>query len=162
MFKKITQKLKNRLSFVTDKELYEALGMTKSRFNGRKGLNSIPYEEIIILCIKRDISLDWLFDNKITDGAGASTSINNLNSGVSVSNGAITGDIHFNGGEKIITTLNPDDFAAPQTAAEVVENLKYCPKPFIDELHNKVQAFKTIAKRGISPRPKPKPRKKSD
>ena len=65
-FIEITDRLKDILSRelgekrVYDKDLAEALGISKEYFSMMKKRNRLPLEEIVNFCAKRNISINWL------------------------------------------------------------------------------------------------------
>ena len=60
----IMEKLKNKLNISSDSQIAEKLGINRSNFGERKKRNSIPYENLVILCKKEKISLDFILNNE--------------------------------------------------------------------------------------------------
>ncbi len=68
-FKEITERIKDIISGevdgkVTDSNVAKVLGFTQTGFASRKLRNSLPYEEIILFCVERNISINWLLFNQ--------------------------------------------------------------------------------------------------
>ena len=63
-FKKIMDRIKNILNLKSDGEIAEKLELSKQNYSEKKRKNSIPYENLINLCEKENISTDFLFYNK--------------------------------------------------------------------------------------------------
>ncbi|MDR2905880.1 MAG: hypothetical protein LBU73_08000 [Helicobacteraceae bacterium] len=60
-FREIEKKLDKALDLTTNEERAEALGMEYGAYIARKTRRAIPFAEVIILCKRHKISLDWLF-----------------------------------------------------------------------------------------------------
>ena len=63
-FNKIMDKLKKILNINSDTELAEKMELSRSNYSERKQRNSIPYENLINLCKKEKISIDYLLKNE--------------------------------------------------------------------------------------------------
>ena len=63
-FEEIMHKIKTKLNINSDSKMSEILGISKGNYSERKQRNSIPYENLIILCKKEKISIDLLFKNE--------------------------------------------------------------------------------------------------
>jgi hypothetical protein len=75
----IIDNLKDILSYelgdtrVYDKDVANALGISKESLCHHKRKNSIPYEAIIYFCAKRQISINWVLFNQLPKSLEAST-----------------------------------------------------------------------------------------
>ncbi|MDR2152603.1 MAG: helix-turn-helix domain containing protein [Helicobacteraceae bacterium] len=131
-FEEVEKRLKIAFSVSLDSELAKILGMSKASYSKRKKANAIPYESIIIECVKRQISSDWIFGNKVSD-ASTPTIIN--------------GDtISVNAGHGNQISINNKNFPDLDEAADIVKNLHFAPKPFLDMLLEKLYQFKKMTK----------------
>ena len=66
-FDEVILVLKNKLNIKTSKDLAERLNLTSTAFSERKRTNSIPFNEIIELCIKEKIDLNEIFFNTLDE-----------------------------------------------------------------------------------------------
>ena len=64
-FKIIMEKIKKKLNISSDTELSDKLGIKRTNYSEKKRNNSIPYENITILCKKENISIDFILNNVI-------------------------------------------------------------------------------------------------
>ena len=126
-FTTVEQRLKARLGITKDTEYAKALGLGRGAYATRKSNGSIPYQHIIALCAQQQISLDWLFFNNQQQGSVMGTN-------------AI---ININGHQQI--QLGGKDFADTKEVLEIVECLRFAPKPFLDGLLNKLRQFRDMA-----------------
>jgi hypothetical protein len=108
--------------------------MSKASYSKRKKANAIPYDEISIARIKQQISLNWLFDNNALIPAVSASTIVGDNS------------INVNIGDGNQITIGAKDFADAGEAAEIVKNLRFAPKPYLDALLEKLRQFRDLAK----------------
>ena len=60
-FAVVMGRLKSALGLKTDAALYQLLGMSSSTYANRKSGGSIPYEQVIALCVSRSVNINWLF-----------------------------------------------------------------------------------------------------
>lgn len=56
----VFDRLKKALSITSDVELAERLGVSKSGLNGYRVRDTIPFAQIVELCKKESMSLDWI------------------------------------------------------------------------------------------------------
>ena len=56
----VFDRLKKALSIASDVELAERLGVSKSGLNGYRVRDTIPFAQIVELCKKESMSLDWI------------------------------------------------------------------------------------------------------
>lgn len=63
-FDNIIDNLKQELEIISDSKIAEELGLTRSSYGERKKRKSIPYENIIILCKNKKISIDLILKNE--------------------------------------------------------------------------------------------------
>jgi hypothetical protein len=56
----VFDRLKKALSIASDVELAERLGVSKSGLNGYRVRDTIPFAQIVDLCKKESMSLDWI------------------------------------------------------------------------------------------------------
>jgi transcriptional regulator with XRE-family HTH domain len=131
-FSAVAEKLKAKIGVVQDRELAAELGVAKSAYATRKRNKSIFYEEIIALCEKRGISLDWLFLDRPE-----------RNDGAIIANHSVVGD----GNQNI--HIGAKDFADFGEVAKIVENLRYAPKPFLDNFLDKLLQFRALFEKTI-------------
>jgi hypothetical protein len=61
-FEVVAIKLKVAVGAASDDELAKALGVTATAYRGAKARRQLPLKHILSMCIKRKISLDWLFE----------------------------------------------------------------------------------------------------
>lgn len=64
-FNEIMDKIKKCLNITSDTELAEKMELSRSNYSERKQRNSIPYENLINLCKKENISIDYILKNEI-------------------------------------------------------------------------------------------------
>lgn len=78
-FDEVTDRLKEKLGFVDDKELVALMdGMSTSAFSQRRRKGALPYEDYINICRDRGISIDYVikgkpesFEAELTGGTGS-------------------------------------------------------------------------------------------
>ena len=58
--KHVFDRLKKALSITSDVEIAERLGVSKSGLNGYRVRDTIPFAQIVKLCKKESMSLDWI------------------------------------------------------------------------------------------------------
>ena len=58
--KHVFDRLKKALSIISDVEIAERLGVSKSGLNGYRVRDTIPFAQIVKLCKKESMSLDWI------------------------------------------------------------------------------------------------------
>lgn len=63
-FNEIIDKIKKCLNITSDTELAEKMELSRSNYSERKQRNSIPYENLINLCKKENISIDYILKNE--------------------------------------------------------------------------------------------------
>lgn len=63
-FTEIMQRIKEQLNLHSDTQLAEKLGITRSNYSEKKRNNSIPYENLLILCKENNLSIDYLLNNQ--------------------------------------------------------------------------------------------------
>ncbi len=56
----INERLKGVLNVTSDQAIAEALGMSPSNWSNRKRVGSVPFENLVSLCISRKVNIDWL------------------------------------------------------------------------------------------------------
>jgi hypothetical protein len=101
------------------------------RYSRRKAQGAIPYDEIIAFCNAQNISLDLIFGN-----------------GANTQKSTIIGDainVNIGSGDGNTITIGARDFADASEATEIVKNLRFAPKPYLDEILSKLRKFRAIA-----------------
>lgn len=63
-FNEIMDRLKKTLKINSDTELAEKMELSRSNYSERKQRNSVPYENLINLCKKENISIDYILKNE--------------------------------------------------------------------------------------------------
>jgi phage repressor protein C with HTH and peptisase S24 domain len=69
-FEEVMQRLKNKLGLESDASIARILNMTPPAYTERKRRESLPYEQIIDICRKRGISIDYLITGKTEEFSG--------------------------------------------------------------------------------------------
>ena len=108
-FNIIINNLKYELNIDTDRELSERLGLNRGSFSERKVRKSLPYKQIVELCLTQNISLDKIFTDNL--------SIDYKN-------------------QKILS-VDLDKYSDEKDIIEVIELLKFISKETLIKLKNK-------------------------
>lgn len=64
----IIERIKNTFNIEKDKDIAELLEVSHQVFGNWKSREKIPYEEIISLCLKKDIDLKFILNGTIDEG----------------------------------------------------------------------------------------------
>ncbi len=115
-FNIIINNLKYELKIDTDKELSERLGLNRGSFSERKVRQSLPYKQIIELCLTQNISLDKIFTNNLS--------------------------IDYKNKEILIIDL--DKYSDEKDIIEIIELLKCVSKNTLTKLKNKLFKIKNM------------------
>jgi hypothetical protein len=59
-FEEIINRLKTKLGFTTDKELYDLMDVRQGTFTNWRSRNKIPYEEITTICVNKNFNLNYI------------------------------------------------------------------------------------------------------
>ena len=115
-FNIIINNLKYELNIDTDRELSERLGLNRGSFSERKVRKSLPYKQIVELCLTQNISLDKIFTDNL--------SIDYKN-------------------QKILS-VDLDKYSDEKDIIEVIELLKFISKETLIKLKNKLIKIKNM------------------
>lgn len=63
-FDEIFNRLKDKLNFKTDKEMYEYMGVAQGVFTNWRRRETIPYKEINSICINEQFDLNYILNGK--------------------------------------------------------------------------------------------------
>lgn len=61
-FDEIFERIKTKLNFKTDKDVYEEMGIQQGTFTNWRRRNSIPFQEINTLCFKYKLDLNYVIN----------------------------------------------------------------------------------------------------
>lgn len=61
-FDEIFNRLKSELKYTTDKEMYDYMGVIQGTFTNWRRRNSIPYEQINLICINEKLDLNYIIN----------------------------------------------------------------------------------------------------
>jgi hypothetical protein len=63
-FEEIINRLKMKLGFTTDRELYDLMDVKQGTFTNWRSRNKIPYEEIITICVIKKFNLNYILSGE--------------------------------------------------------------------------------------------------
>jgi hypothetical protein len=63
-FEEIINRLKTKLGFTTDKELYDLMDVKQGTFTNWRSRNKIPYEEITTICVIKKFNLNYILSGE--------------------------------------------------------------------------------------------------
>jgi hypothetical protein len=63
-FDEVFNRLKEKLKFKSDKEMYDYMGIIQGTFTNWRRRNKIPYKEINSICIKEKLDLNYIINGK--------------------------------------------------------------------------------------------------
>jgi len=66
-FDEVFNRLKEKLDFKTDKEMYDFMGIIQGIFTNWRRRNKIPYKEINSICINNNLDLNYILNGKKTE-----------------------------------------------------------------------------------------------
>lgn len=66
-FEEIIKRLKEKLNYTTDKELYELMGIKQGTFTNWRSRNKIPYEEITTICVNKKYNMNYIMSGVKTE-----------------------------------------------------------------------------------------------
>lgn len=70
IFSEVIGRLKQKLGYTDDKQLSDLMGISQATFSERRKRESIPYERIIEICRKQNISMDYLLTGRAEEFNG--------------------------------------------------------------------------------------------
>lgn len=63
-FDEVFNRIKEKLGFKSDKEMYEYMGVIQGTFTNWRRRNSIPYDNINSICFKENLDLNYIYSGK--------------------------------------------------------------------------------------------------
>jgi hypothetical protein len=66
-FEEIINRLKTKLGFTTDKELYDLMDIKQGTFTNWRSRNKIPYEEITTICVNKKFNLNYILGGEFEE-----------------------------------------------------------------------------------------------